>query len=109
MSISHAKSAACRERQEAILKLLAENGPMTSPELARGLRLLPRNIHNDITKMLAAHIIERKLLKWTPRYRRGIVLCWLPGTDLTAIKALEDRLATEKPSQASRFCLPRTG
>lgn len=109
MSISPVKERERHERQEAILKLLAENGPMASIDVAKKLRIDSRGLLNVLARMQNENLIERRLLKWTPRYRRGLVLCWLPGASAEAIKALEERLATEKPSQAYRFCLPRTG
>jgi hypothetical protein len=78
-------------RYETIKAYLAANGPTVVPELARKLRCDVNILHHDLA---------RQLVKWTPRYRRGVIVYSALGEDPARIASLVDSLAKESPSSA---------
>jgi hypothetical protein len=87
-------------RYETIKTYLAANGPTVVPELARKLRTDPNVMHHDLTRMAREGAVARQLVKWTPRYRRGVVIYSSLGEDPARIASLVDSLAKEAPSSA---------
>lgn len=87
-------------RYETIKAYLATNGPTVVPELARKLRTDVNVLHHDLTRMARDGMVARKLVKWTPRYRRGVVIYSALGEDPARVDSLVDSLAKEAPSSA---------